>query len=240
MKKLFLILTLLAMTVAATAQESTESASSSASGSDINTAIFTSENGLFSVNILSHLGYGFYFVNTQDYLPKKGGSGEFFLNLVQFEFSPVESFGINLSADFLVRHFDSQDEAFYLTSDGYIRASKAIIPAGSQNVNSSITTIGANFPLMLNGYFGNFHIGAGAEAGFTFTGGTEYSYRDGRRHVNVSEDKAKVNRFTYGIIGEMGYSLFNVYFKYYPKSMRLFPAGSVDQSFFTVGLKLGF
>ena len=245
MKKLFILFALISLTIAVAAQESVEpqaEAESSAKKelpSELNT-IYSSENGTFRIHLMSHMGYGFYFVDTQDYLPKQGGSGEFFMNLLQFELRPGEKFGIDLSADFLFRHFNSEDQAFYQNAEGLIKASTAVLPVGAQDIRSNFCTFGANFPLMMHGYFGNFIIGAGAECGLAFLGTSEYKYRNGNRHTVVTEDKPKINTFTYGIVGELAYSALAVYFKYYPKSMRILPEGSVDQSFFTVGLKMGF
>ena len=237
MKKLFVILALLSLTFAAMAQESS---SESESYGRYPNAIYTSPNGAFSIGLLSRMGYGFYFVDTQDYTPKKLGSGEYFLNIVQFNLRPVESFGVELGVDFMIRHFDTADEAFYQTADGYIQATTSVLPTGAQNVSSNYTTFGANFPLTLNAYFGDFKIGVGAELGLAFAGSSEYSYRSGRRYVTVSEDKAKVNTLTYGAIAQISYDYFGVFFKYYPKSMHILPSPSVDQKFFALGFQLGF
>lgn len=237
MKKLFVLFALLSLSVAAMAQESSNSESGSYAPYN---SIYSTESGSFSIGLMSRIGYGFYFVDTQDYTPKKMGSGEFFLNILQFNLRPAEVFGAELGVDFLVRHFDSADEAFYQNADGIINAGTSVLPSGAQDIKSDYSTFGANFPLTFNGYFGNFKIGVGAELGLQFAGSSEYRYRSGRRNVTVTEDKAKVNTMTYGIIAQASYDFFGLYFKYYPKSMHILPSPSVDQSFFTIGLQLGF
>ena len=51
--------------------------------------------------------------------------------------------------------------------------------------------------------------------------------------------KAKVNPFSYGIMATASYGSFGLYFKFYPKSSRILPEGSVDVSYTTLGIVLG-
>lgn len=241
MKKLFAIFALISLSVAAMAQSNTGSESDSESDSyaPVN-SIYASEGGVFSVGLLSRMGYGFYFVDTQDYTPQKLGSGEFSVNLVQFHFRPAEAFGVDLGTDFMVRHFNSVDEAFYQTSDGYIKAGTNVLPTGAQDIHSNFNTFGVIFPLTLNAYFGDFKVGVGAELGLNFAAETEYRYRNARRRVSVSEDKAKVNTLTYDFVAQVSYDYLGVFFKFYPKTMHILPSPSVDQSFFALGIQIGF
>jgi hypothetical protein len=57
--------------------------------------------------------------------------------------------------------------------------------------------------------------------------------------MDLIERKAKVNPFSYGLVATASYGVFGVYFKYYPKSSRLLPEGSVDLSYSTIGIVLG-
>ena len=71
------------------------------------------------------------------------------------------------------------------------------------------------------------------------SGVNSYWVEKGNRNMTINERKAKVNPFSYGIVATASYGAFGLYFKFYPKSSRLLPDGSVDLSYTTVGIVLG-
>jgi hypothetical protein len=81
--------------------------------------------------------------------------------------------------------------------------------------------------------------GIGAVASWNFAGSNSYWVEKANRHMDLIESKAKVNSFSYGLVATASYGVFGVYFKYYPKSSRILPEGSVDVSYTTLGIVLG-
>ena len=100
---------------------------------------------------------------------------------------------------------------------------------------------------LVSGYFnyvfGEFRIGAGAQAMLNFTAGADYHHQRGNMVTDVSFKDAKANLFSYAVIGHISYSIFGVYFKYYPTQPVFFPATEGAPSMknlMTVGIALGF
>ena len=61
--------------------------------------------------------------------------------------------------------------------------------------------------------------------------------------TDISFKDAKANLFSYAFIGHLSYSVFGVYFKYYPTQPVFFPATEGAPSMknlMTVGLQIGF
>ena len=48
------------------------------------------------------------------------------------------------------------------------------------------------------------------------------------------------NTFSYGLVATLGYDMLGVYFKYYPKTSRMLPEGSVDMNYMTIGVLFDF
>ena len=202
--------------------------------------IYTAPSGKAYIDLFSHMGYGYHFVNSNDFKPS--WSGELFANLVKFGLRPAEVLGIDLSIDIAWNHFNSKTNSFYQSSQ-LIKAA----PDFSHYVTGTIDRKQSGFsvysltaPLVVKGIFDKFAIGAGAFASWNIAGQTFCSYRQENVHADIYEDKAKVNPFTYGFLATISYDSFGVFFKYYPKSAKLLPEGSVDLSYMTLGLSVGF
>ena len=203
--------------------------------------IIKSSDEKVSLSAIDHLGYGFHFVNSEAFTPNKWNSGDFFLNLLKLKIRPVENFGITISADVDWHFFSSKTHAFVLDSGKKVQAadfSKAVIDASAKNNRGRFYYTAFNFPVLLKGYFGKFQIGAGAEASLNLKGSIRYSYDYDDLHFDVSEQKAETNKFSYGFVATASYDGLGVFCKYYPKSSKILPDGSVDLNFFTVCLCL--
>ena len=204
--------------------------------------IYTSSNGKVEFDMLSHIGFGYNIVKTNDFKP--AFSSEFMMNVVDLGLYPTQNLGIELGVDFTYNNIGSRESAFIQTKDHLIKAVdfssvKLDEIAGITKPRGGIDVFSFTAPLLLKGVFNKFEIGAGAEACYNVSAETYYYFRQENRRVEVSESKAKVNRFTYDFLAFLSYNDFGVYFKYRPKNSRILPDGSVDLSFMTVGIVLG-
>lgn len=197
--------------------------------------IASSEDGRFALGVFSHVGWGYSFVKSDDFVPK--GSGEFCVNILNLKLYPVESFGFELGADLGSRYIGSRESSFYQLNH-IVKAVDAADLFDADKSRSTINTLSINVPLLAKFRAGKFSIGAGAEAQFNLYGETEYYYRDKDTRMRSTEFKAKVNTFTYGIVGAIGYDAFCVFAKFYPKNSPLLPEGSVQFSYWTLGVAL--
>ena len=201
--------------------------------------VYSAPDGKAFVDLLSHAGYGYHFVKSDDFTP--AWSGELFFNVVKFGLRPADVLGIDLSVDFGWNTFDSKKDAF-LQSNQLIKVGdfSHYVEGTVDKKNSGFEVINLTAPLVVKGIFGKFTIGAGAFANWNITADTYCHYRQNNVRGDLYEVKAKVNPFTYGFLATVAYDDFGVYFKYYPKSSKLLPEGSVDLSYMTLGLVLGF
>lgn len=204
--------------------------------------LYTSPNGKVEFDMLSHIGFGYDIVNSNDFKPTF--SSEFLMNIVDISLSPTENLGIELGVDFTVNNFGSRESAFIQSKDHLVKAvdfpSVKLDDIGSQTkARGGINVFSFTAPLILKGIFGKFQVGAGAEACYNVSGETYYYFRQENRRVEVSETKAKVTPFTYDFLAFLTYDDFGIYFKYRPQNAPILPAGGVDLSFVTVGLVLG-
>lgn len=199
--------------------------------------IYSSANGTLTFNLLSYMGYGYHFVQTDEFTP--AASGEVFLNVLQLGVFPTEHLGIELGADLAYNYFRSKKNMFFLDDKRKVRVTS--LPAfegGVENFRSNIDCGSVNFPLLVKGIFGKFQLGAGAEGRLNFAGSTTYWYNSDNRYYTVEDTKAQLNRFNYDILATVSYDDIGLYFKYYPKGSRLLPDGSVNFSWMTLGFVL--
>ena len=186
--------------------------------------VYTSSDGKAMFDIVHHIGYGYNITKSKDFKP--GWCSDFFVNILSFGLYPTEHLGFELGVDLQVNDFNTKDKAF-VQRDGLIKVADF----------STLETIGgvdrkqSDFTIL--------SLGAGAVASWNLSGVNSYWVEKGNRSMTINERKAKVNPFSYGIVATASYGAFGLYFKFYPKSSRLLPDGSVDLSYSTVGIVLG-
>ena len=201
--------------------------------------VYTSSSGKAFIELVDHIGYGYHFIQSNDFTP--AWSGEWFLNLVKFGIRPADVLGIDLGIDIGMSNFSSTQNAFTQVNQLIKATSFDLFAEGSlDRKRSGFNVYSLNAPVILKGIFGKFELGAGAVASWNFAGSTTLSYRKDNVRANIEEVKAKINPFTYGFLASATLDDFGVYFKYYPKSSKLLPEGSVDLSYMTLGLVIGF
>ena len=206
---------------------------------DEDNRVYTASSGKAFIEIFDHIGYGYNFVQSNDFTPS--WSGEFVFNVLKFGLRPAEVLGIDLGVDFTWSTFDSKKDAF-LQSNQLIKVGdySHYVEGTVDNKRSGFEVLSLTAPLVVKGIFNKFVIGAGAFASWNIAADTYCHYRQDNLRGDLSESKAKVNPFTYGFLATVAYDDFGVYFKYYPKSSKLLPEGSVDLSYMTLGLVIGF
>lgn len=197
--------------------------------------VYSSPNNVVRFELLSNFGYGYHFINSSDFRSRM--SDEFFFNIAQFGLYPIDALGIEMGVDLAFSDFASNSHAFYLNSDRKIQAIEfsELVPGTLDRHYGSADIFSINAPLLLKLRAGNFWIGGGAIGSLNLSGRTDYAYRQDNRRVEVSERRAQINRFTYGLVATLGFDSFGVYFKYYPKTSRLLPEGSMDINYMTLG-----
>lgn len=204
-------------------------------------SLYTSSDGKVSFDMFSHIGYGYHFVSSSDF--KSNWSGEFFFNILKVEVRPAEVLGLSLGLDARFNNFNSKNTAFALgNGDNLIKAFDfgGLVDGSFDKSRGGFNVFSLDTPFLVKGIFGNFELGVGAFAAFNLAGNTYYSFMQANRRTEVSETKAKLNTFNYGLLATFSYDDIGVYFRYYPKSSRLLPDGSVDLSYMTLGIAIDF
>ena len=197
--------------------------------------VYASPNDVVRFEVLSSVGYGYHIVNTQDF--RSNASSEYFLNLMSLGLYPIDAIGFELGLDLMFNNFGSRTHAFSLNQDRKVQATDfSQFEVGTLDRHrGDFNIFSLNAPLVVKFRAGDFWIGGGAVASLNLLGSTNYYYRQDYRTVEVTERRAKLNTFTYGLVATLGYNGFGAYFKYYPRTSRLLPAGSVDMSYMTIG-----
>lgn len=203
--------------------------------------VYSSDNGKFTFDLFSHLGYGYHAVKSDAF--KASNSGEFFFNIVKFGLYPTEHLGIELGGDFEFNYIRSKQTFFGLDSKNLIQVvdfSTMEIGKSLEKARGGFSFLTANFPLMVKGIFNSVEVGIGAEASLNFLGETNLRYEVGNTRTQMQQSDAEVNLFSYGMIATLAYDGLGLYFKYYPKGSKVLPDGSVDINYVTVGIAFDF
>ena len=185
---------------------------------------------------VSHIGFGYNIVNTNAF--KSSYSEEFFVNILTLNLFPVENFGVQIGVDYKTVGFESKDDAFYLDGNKKVQAEpfKDKYPVSYTKNYSRFRTNTFSAPVMLTVEAGNFSMSAGAEANLNLTGRVKDKYLVNGKKVKNIDKGAQFNRFNYNFIFSLSYDDTGLYVKYYPKSSKLMPEGSIDLDFWSVGV----
>ena len=223
MKKLFLIALAALMCAPAFAQRSTSS-------------LYSTSNDVLSISSLSHWGWGYSFVQSDAFKP--AGSGEFFLNILDFKFYPVEEFGLEFGLDCKWSYTGSK-ESMFIQNDHIVKAVPFVIPGKTiEKTRSQISIFSLSVPVLAKFVLNRFRIGGGAEANFNLVGDTIYRYRVDGNKTREREKQLALNKFSYNFVGLVGMGNLTIFGKYYPKNSRMLPEGSVDFNYWTLGVAL--
>ena len=224
MKKLFPIVLAALLSAPVFAQQSTTCAPSS------------SDHHILSVGGLSHWGWGYSFVQSNEFKP--AGSGEFFLNVLDVKFYPVKEFGVDLGLDCKWSYIGTKENMFRQNSEHIVDSAVPFSTLGKtlKNSRSQISIFSLSVPVLAKVVIDRFRIGGGAEANFNLVGDTFYRYRADGERTREREKKLALNKFSYNFVGLVGIGNLTVFGKYYPKNSRMLPEGSVDFNYWTLGV----
>lgn len=203
--------------------------------------LYTSSNGVVSFDMISHIGYGYHFVTSNQF--KSNWSSEIFFNILKIGIRPAEVLGFSLGLDARFSNFNSKNTIFSVRGeDKLIKAFDfgEFVDGSFDKSRGGFNVFSLDTPFLVKGIFGEFELGVGAFAAFNLAGDTYYYFRQDNRRTQITETKAKVNTFNYGLLASFSYDDLGVYFRYYPKSSPLLPDGSVDFSYMTLGIAIGF
>jgi len=187
--------------------------------------IASTSDGKLTFDMVSHIGYGYHFVQSSAFKP--GWCGDFFLNILKVGFYPSDVVGLEVSVD---ADHKVQGGPFSDVAGG----------AALSKVRGGLNVFSLNAPVQIKLNMGRFRLGLGAEAAYNIAGDTYYHYRQDNKRTEITENKVALNPFSYGFIASLGINDGCFFFKYYPKGSRILPEGSVDLSFMTLGIAFGF
>lgn len=209
---------------------------------DFDNAVYASRDENLQFRVFSHLGYGFHFVRSDDF--KARPSGEFFMNVLKLRYFPLDNLALDLGADIEYNFISSRQNRFYLDDDRQVRVRQADASRPVNNESSRGSSIDAftiNMPLLARFMVGDLCFGVGAEASFNPGGSVSSHYKVDNVTTNVTEHKARLNGFSYGLTLMADYDGAGLYMKFYPgPSARLLPAGGIDLHYWTLGIILNF
>jgi len=233
MKKFAIILLSFVLAAPAFAQESTE---------DLYNDIYTTENGVFSFNIVDHVGWGYHFVKTEDFTPSY--CGDYFINILAVKVRPTSFLTLKAGLDCEWNDFGSKKTRFYRDEDDHtVQATDFSglldLNSGLQRTRSYFGVYSFSVPVLAKLNFGKFEIGGGAEMNFNVGSETSYSYeRDDTRSTHVTNN-IKLNTFTYNFVAMVGFDGIDIFAKFYPKASRPLAAGSITYNYMTFGVAFG-
>ena len=199
--------------------------------------VASSADGKVTFDVASHVGYGYHFVKSSDFRP--AWSGNLFINLVKLGVH-LDDLSLGLGLDFDYKNFTSKESIFLQDGAHKIQTSAFPTMDGTlKKCRGGIDVFSLTTPLHVQYSIGHIRLGLGAEANFNLTGDTYFRYKVDNKRTLVSESKAAVNPFSYGFFATLGVNDGCFFFKYYPKSSRILPKGSVDLGFMTLGIAFG-
>ena len=200
--------------------------------------IVASSDDKVQLETLSRIGYGFHFVKSPAFKP--GAAGEFFFNFAQLDIFPTEFLEIQLGLDAEFNHFSSRSASFFLDDGRCVQVMD--LPSYSKTgskYRSGFRYFNINAPLMVKGIIQYLQVGVGVEASLNLAGKTFSDYREDNIRTNTTESGAKLNRFSFGLVAGLTYSDFGFFVKYYPKPSKVLAPGSVELSYWTLGITYG-
>lgn len=237
MKKLFLTFVCLIMASAAFAQESERFYPVREN------VINSSSDGRFVFDCVSHAGFGFAHVSSQDFTPWKWNSFEFFTNLVGARYKLLSWSEVQVGLDLSFLFIRSGKDAFYLDDEDYIHARRfQEWDVDYDSSSSTLLTMNLNVPVLLKGNIGSTTLGAGVNLSLTPSGNTRYSIQKANTITNVTMTDAKVVPLSYSLMATLSYKGLGLYFRYYPSEYPIIPnhAGSPKFRLMTLGAAIGF
>jgi len=203
--------------------------------------IWESEDGLFKVFTVSHIGYGLYFINNSNFVPAL--SGEFFVNLVRGGFYPVQDWGLEINLDLGHNALRSIESVLMLDDDREVYSIPAdqIYPSNARNRRSTLEFWSVNLPFLLKYDYEDFSFGLGTEVSVNFAGKARQKYSTGHDTYNYVGKRAAINTFTYAFEATASYDGMGLFIKWYPKHSGILSGRALDMrnGYVSIGVSFG-
>lgn len=194
------------------------------------------ESGVFELDAISHMGFGYNLLKSDDFA--SSGSGEFFVNILNMRIFPVNGFGVELGIDYKTMDFNSKEDAFYLDGDKKIQVKPVgeAYPAGITKFRSRFRSNTFSAPVMLKFEAGTTSIGLGVEGNMNLTGRVKNKYFEDGKKIKDIKKGAQFTKYNYNFLATLSFDGTGIYFRYYPKSVQILPAGSMNVGFMSIGV----
>lgn len=205
---------------------------------DPSISVYSSSDGIVSVDVLGHFGWGYHVVSADSF--SANSSGEVFFNVAKLKITPIDAVSLQAGVDCKWTYFGSASYLFY-QHEHMVNVSSFSTAFSGQHWDksySSVNIFSLSAPAVLKFNLGPITIGGGAEANFNISGETYYRLRSEDIRTEVTESKAKLNTFTYDFIGMVGFNDLSVYAKFYPKGTSMIAGDGVPFSYWTLGVML--
>ena len=201
--------------------------------------IAQSSDGQFKLFTSSYVGYSLYFVRSNDYASSL--SGEFFVNILGGGFYPTENLGFEIKVDFGHNALRSRESVFFLDSDREVCAldRKLFYTSDVSKPSSSLTFLSVNLPFQVKYTTGDFRFGLGTELGINFRGHANQKYSQGQDSFDITQKGAKINLFTYALLGTIQYDKVTLFLKYYPRPAGILAGHNLEMGYASLGLAFG-
>ena len=241
MRRIFLSLLTLAVFIPAFSQNGIDWASITQDLKDqVKDAVEDDDNeGYSPIFTSSYVRYSLYFVRSNDYASSL--SGEFFVNILGGGFYPTENLGFEIKVDFGHNALRSRESVFFLDGNREVCAldRKLFYTSDVSRPSSSLTFLSVNLPFQVKYTTGAFRFGLGTELGINFRGHANQKYSQGQDSFDVTQKGAKINLFTYALLGTIQYDKVTLFLKYYPRPAGILAGHNLEMGYASLGLAFG-
>ena len=203
--------------------------------------LWESDDRMFRLYTVSHIGYGLYCISNSNFVPAL--SGEFFVNLARLGFYPVDDWGLEFNLDFGHNALRSTESVLMLDDDREVYAVPAngFYPSNARKTRSSLEFYSINLPFLVKYDYGDLSFGLGTEISLNFAGRAKHRYTTGHSTTNVTEKKAAINTFTYAFEATASYDDLGLFIKWYPRHSGILSGRNLDMrtGYVSIGVSFG-
>ena len=203
--------------------------------------IWESEDHMFKLFTVSHIGYGLYCISNTDFVPAL--SGEFFVNLVRAGFYPVQDLGLEINLDYGHNALRSIESVLLLDDEREVYSVPAdlLYPSNARRGRSTLEFSSFNIPFLIKYDYGDMSFGLGTEVSLNFAGKAKYKYSTGHDTFNFTGKRAAINTFTYAFEATASYDDFGLFIKWYPRHSGILSGRNLDmrKGYVSIGVSFG-
>ena len=193
----------------------------------------SSENDIFEINGIAHVGYGWCKADGQDFKGKFGPSYEVFVNAFELSLNPVPFISLSAGLDLKWNRFVSTTSQFTVAGGKF--ATSATTP---DNIKSRLCGTSLSVPATLSVNLGDTHLKFGAEAsyGLSAYNKAKSSYTNAGSDFTQSTKGGEFEKLVLSYIASVDFDGLGIYYKYCPKP--LIPGSDIIKGYQTIGIIL--